>query len=87
MSNGQRSMFITGISSGLGEGFGQLCLDEGWRVYGCSRRGGNLKGDIREIKCDLADLDARDAGTIQSPAVAARFDQRKPAVIISFWKR
>ncbi len=58
MSNEQRSMFITGISSGLGEGFSQLCLAEGWRVYGCSRRGGNLQGDIREIKCDLADLDA-----------------------------
>ena len=58
MSDEQKTAFITGISSGLGESLSELCLDEGWRVYGCSRRGSKLHRDIQERKCDLADLES-----------------------------
>jgi len=56
MSDEQKTVFITGISSGLGESLSEVCLDEGWQVYGCSRRGSKLGRDIQETKCDLADL-------------------------------
>lgn len=58
MSSKQQTAFVTGNSSGIGEGLSQVLLDEGWRVYGCSRRGCSLQGDIHDFKCDLADLDS-----------------------------
>ncbi len=55
----QRSIFITGNSSGLGRGLSAAFLKRGCRVYGCSRRGcTDLKGDLKDIHCDLTDFDA-----------------------------
>ena len=48
------SAFITGTSSGLGHGLAELLLDDGWEVYGCSRRGCDLSG-IHDLTIDLTD--------------------------------
>ena len=61
MSNKQQAAFVTGNSSGLGLGLSEVLLDQGWHVYGCSRRGCNLTGDISDVICDLANLDAIEA--------------------------
>ena len=58
MSDTKKAVFITGISSGLGENLSRVCLDEGWRVYGCSRRGSKLQRDVVETNCDLSDIPA-----------------------------
>ncbi len=51
-------VFITGNSSGLGKGLTQALLGKGYKVYGCSRRGCDLDGDIVDGYCDLADFDS-----------------------------
>ncbi len=51
-----RSVFITGISSGLGLGLAQTYLDQGWTVFGLSRRGCALHHTrLRQVVCDIAD--------------------------------
>jgi len=45
---------ITGTSSGLGYGLAERLLDNGWEVYGCSRRGCDLPG-IHDRIVDLTD--------------------------------
>ncbi|MCG7897430.1 MAG: SDR family NAD(P)-dependent oxidoreductase [Candidatus Thiodiazotropha weberae] len=49
----KKTAFITGNSSGLGKGLSQVLLNHDYRVYGCSRRGCNLQGDIVDQHCDL----------------------------------
>ena len=56
--NEQHSLFITGNSSGLGYGFSEAYLERGWTVYGCSRRGCDLAGELEDVRCDLNDFDA-----------------------------
>ena len=51
------NLFITGNSSGLGRGFSEYGLENGWQVYGCSRRGCDLDG-VHDVQCDLAEFDA-----------------------------
>lgn len=52
-------VLITGNSSGLGRGFTEVCLGQGWTVYGVSRRGcSDLGGVLHDVRCDLADPDA-----------------------------
>ncbi len=51
------NVFITGNSSGLGRGFSEYALEQGWNVYGCSRRGCELAG-VHDIRCDLSDFEA-----------------------------
>ncbi len=46
--------FVTGTSSGLGRGFVTALIEDGWRVYGCSRRDTDLPG-LRHVRCDLTD--------------------------------
>lgn len=59
MTQVQKSIFITGNSSGLGRGLSAAFLKRGCRVYGCSRRGCTvLEGDLKDIQCDLTDFDA-----------------------------
>lgn len=58
MTRTPRHLFITGNSAGLGRALAQAYLGRGWRVYGCSRRGCDLTGDLRDAKCDLAHPDA-----------------------------
>lgn len=53
-----KKAFITGNSGGLGKGLTEMLLTKGYRVYGCSRRGCQLAGDIEDIYCDLADFDS-----------------------------
>ena len=55
----KKSVFITGNSSGLGLGLSKEYLERGWRVLGLSRRGvRNLSGDVKDVRCDLAQLDS-----------------------------
>jgi len=55
----QKRLFVTGNSSGLGHGFTEAYLDRGWRVYGCSRRGCDIRSaDLDDVRCDLTDFDA-----------------------------
>ena len=48
---------VTGNSSGLGRGLTRVLLDRGWTLYGISRRGCDLDGDIRDIRGDLSEFD------------------------------
>lgn len=50
--------FITGNSSGLGKGLTETLLSQGYQVFGCSRRGCNLTGNIKDIRCDLTNFDS-----------------------------
>lgn len=59
--------FVTGVSSGLGLGLARALLQDGWRVYGCSRRepqgllSGTASSSIDRFSfrsMDLARLDA-----------------------------
>jgi NAD(P)-dependent dehydrogenase (short-subunit alcohol dehydrogenase family) len=54
----KKNALITGNSSGLGLGLSEVLLAHGYRVFGCSRRGCGLTGDIVDITCDLTDFDA-----------------------------
>lgn len=47
---------VTGNSSGLGRGLTRVLLDRGWALYGISRRGCDLGGDIRDIRGDLSEF-------------------------------
>lgn len=58
MDTDRAQVFITGNSSGLGRGLTEACLDRGWRVYGCSRRGCELGGDLANVRVDLSRFDA-----------------------------
>ncbi|WJW76485.1 SDR family NAD(P)-dependent oxidoreductase [Thiohalobacter sp. IOR34] len=53
----RKTAFITGTSSGFGHGLAQHLLENGWSVYGCSRRGCDLSG-IHDLRCDLTDFAA-----------------------------
>ncbi|MES9993684.1 MAG: SDR family NAD(P)-dependent oxidoreductase [Candidatus Thiodiazotropha sp.] len=53
----KKNALITGNSSGLGHGLSEVLLAHGYRVFGCSRRGCDLAGDIVDIRCDLTDTD------------------------------
>ena len=46
--------FITGTSSGLGLGLARRLSQDGWHVYGCSRRGCDLP-HVHDIRLDLSD--------------------------------
>ncbi len=52
-----RNALITGNSTGLGRGLTEALLRRSFRVYGCSRRGCNLSGNLYDISCDLSDFD------------------------------
>jgi benzil reductase ((S)-benzoin forming) len=52
-----QTAFITGTSSGLGHGLADYLSRQGWAVYGCSRRGCDLRG-VRDRICDLTDYAA-----------------------------
>jgi len=57
--NDPPKVFITGNSSGVGRGLSDACLDRGWEVYGMSRRGaGREHPRLRDVRCDLADLES-----------------------------
>lgn len=52
------SVFITGISSGLGRGLAEEYLARGGTVHGLSRRGSGIENpSLHEAKVDLNDLD------------------------------
>jgi NAD(P)-dependent dehydrogenase (short-subunit alcohol dehydrogenase family) len=52
-----KTAFITGTSSGLGRGLAEHLLQQGWTVYGCSRRGCDLPA-VHDLQIDLTDQDA-----------------------------
>lgn len=52
------NVFITGNSSGLGLGLTQYNLQQGWQVYGLSRRGCPLQAEnLHDIHADLTDFE------------------------------
>lgn len=53
------NLLITGNSTGLGRGLAEVYLEQGWSVYGLSRRGcSGLSGPLQDIRCDLQDREA-----------------------------
>jgi NAD(P)-dependent dehydrogenase (short-subunit alcohol dehydrogenase family) len=54
-----KTAFITGTSSGLGHGLAKHLSDQGWTVYGCSRRGCDLRG-VHDRVVDLTDYSVVD---------------------------
>lgn len=57
-----QSVFITGISSGLGEGLTQEYLARGTTIYGISRRGSGIKNDqLHQQITDLSRLESLSA--------------------------
>ena len=52
-----KNVLITGNSSGLGKGLTETFLAEGYLVYGCSRRGSQQIGNIKDTQCDLTCFD------------------------------
>ncbi|MBD3670236.1 MAG: SDR family NAD(P)-dependent oxidoreductase [Gammaproteobacteria bacterium] len=53
----KKNIFVTGNSSGLGRGLSEYALEQGWDVYGCSRRGCDLEG-AHDVPCDLSDFES-----------------------------
>jgi NAD(P)-dependent dehydrogenase (short-subunit alcohol dehydrogenase family) len=51
-------LFITGNSSGLGQGITKAFLRRGGKVYGCCRRGCEVEGEQEDVRCDLSDFEA-----------------------------
>ncbi len=51
------SVFITGVSRGLGKGLAQVCLADGHEVYSCSRSGASFDKNMHHVDCDLSALD------------------------------
>ncbi len=56
-----KSAFITGTSSGLGHGLAAYLSQQGWSVYGCSRRGCDLEA-VHDCVIDLTDAQAISVG-------------------------
>ncbi|MEW8535154.1 MAG: SDR family NAD(P)-dependent oxidoreductase [Candidatus Thiodiazotropha endolucinida] len=54
----KKNALITGNSSGLGLGLSKVLLARGYRIFGCSRRGCDLPGEVVDVHCDLTDFDA-----------------------------
>ncbi|MES9896738.1 MAG: SDR family NAD(P)-dependent oxidoreductase [Candidatus Thiodiazotropha endolucinida] len=61
----KKNALITGNSSGLGLGLSKVLLARGYRIFGCSRRGCDLPGEVVDVHCDLTDFDA----------IAGKFEQ------------
>lgn len=58
----QKSIFITGNSSGIGYALSKAFIKLDWQVYGLSRRGCQGLGDkLHDIRCDLARREEIDA--------------------------
>lgn len=55
-----RTAFVTGTSSGLGQGLVEQLSRQGWEVFGCSRRGCDLP-NVHDQICDLTDYDSLSA--------------------------
>ncbi|MES9970894.1 MAG: SDR family NAD(P)-dependent oxidoreductase [Candidatus Thiodiazotropha sp.] len=53
----KKNALVTGNSSGLGLGLSEVLLAHGYKVFGCSRRGCDLAGDVEDIRCDLTRFD------------------------------
>ncbi|WP_316366686.1 SDR family NAD(P)-dependent oxidoreductase [Candidatus Thiodiazotropha sp. CDECU1] len=53
----KKNALITGNSSGLGLGLSEVLLAHGYKVFGCSRRGCDLAGDVVDLRCDLSRFD------------------------------
>lgn len=60
-----KNVFISGNSSGLGKGLTAELLTKGYHVYGCSRRGCQLNGNITDIQCDLTNFNTLPAALDQ----------------------
>ncbi len=66
-----KTVLITGVSSGLGYGFARAYLEDGWTVYGVSRR----------VPADLEDLAAKSPGAFHFRALdLAQYEAIGPAI-------
>ncbi len=72
----KETIYITGVSSGLGYGLAKIYLEKGATVYGCSRREPeNLVAQgLRFEAINLSDADAGKALLIQQIQAVDRFD-------------
>lgn len=59
----KETIYITGVSSGLGQGLAQVYLEQGATVYGCSRREPNrlVEWGLHFQAIDLSDADTGEA--------------------------
>jgi benzil reductase ((S)-benzoin forming) len=72
-----RLALVTGASSGIGRALCQDLVDHGWRVFGLSRRPGNiahphyghLHADLTEVTALGGRLDAEVAGAVSDPTL------------------
>ncbi len=71
-----KTIYITGVSSGLGHGFAKMYLEQGATVYGCSRRVPDDLVDqgLHFQTIDLSDADAGEALLNQQIQSVDRFD-------------
>jgi NAD(P)-dependent dehydrogenase (short-subunit alcohol dehydrogenase family) len=52
-----KTAIVTGASLGIGKATAELLLENGTRVFGISRGGGNLKHPgLTQVECDLSDM-------------------------------
>lgn len=51
-----KSILITGTRKGLGRGLAEIFLEQGWRVFGCSRKEADWSAErYRHFVCDVSD--------------------------------
>ena len=73
-SNRERAALITGGSRGIGRAVVEALLDDGWRVYLCSRR-------EESVARALGELSARWGGKVQGRAVDVRSQEAVDAFV------
>ena len=56
----QKTIYITGVSSGLGHGLAKVYLEQGATVYGCSRR---KPEELVDLGLRFQAIDLSDANT------------------------
>ncbi|WP_128905884.1 SDR family oxidoreductase [Halorubrum amylolyticum] len=59
----QKTVLITGCSSGIGRGAARAFLDEGWTVYATARNPADIE-TLGEAGCELATLDVTDQSDV-----------------------
>lgn len=75
---------VTGVSSGIGQAIAQRLLEQGWHVYGLSRRPANIEHPALDWqRCDLANLQdltsaLESLGTVDALIHAAGFMRTAP---------
>ena len=69
-----RSVLITGASSGIGEATAQRLADQGWRVFGTSRRAREPENGVHFVVMDVCDDESVEKGMAEVLAEAGQLD-------------